>query len=421
MRKIFSIVALLAVLAIASCSRKKYVEDDVILVSLEGDECPFAFKADYGVYLPPSNSKKLNAVLVLQHGCGMEQFGLTRPYDLQYRAFAKKWNVAVVETALYGNCYKWGNPEWGSPEGLFTALAKAGLESGHTELADLPLLLFGHSGGGYWTLAMLRDYPERILAAVCYSAAWAPQWYYSESALDVPLLMRHAGSNDGTWHSMCPQTAESTFRQLSRRGAPVSIVCNHGQNHNMSTLRHMAIPFYEAALRTRLPRGFSHKLRRLNPSETYVVDTATFEVFKECEFDGLTTDMCRFPDRESALIFQEYARTNDVVDATSPDKPYDLSFERLPGGEIEFSWKADADVESGIQCFIIYLNGERIARIPDTGEYQSFDRNGDNTCPVVPPAMSYTLADVPDGPFSLSVATVNQSGLSSDITTINIL
>lgn len=418
MRKIYLVFGLAALLA-AACTGKQYVEDDVVYVTLEGEECPFAEKAEYGVYLPPSH-KKLNAVLVLQHGCGMEQFGITRPYDLQYRAFAKKWNLAVVEPSLHGNCIKWGNPEWGSPEGLFTALARAGLESGHPELSELPLLLFGHSGGGYWVLAMLREYPERILAAVCYSAAWAPQWYYDEAAVDVPLLMRHAGLNDGRGSSMCPETAEWTFNQLTKRGAPVSIVCNHGQNHNLSYLRHMAIPFYEAALRERLPRGLSSKLRKLDPSKTYVVDTASFEVYREKDYEGSTVGMSRFPDMESALKFQEFARTNDIVDVTPPAKPYELSATRLPGGEIELKWKADADVESGIRCFEILLGDTIIGRVPETGNYQNFDINGDNTYPVNPPEMSFVDSNATAGILNYGVRTVNQSGYASEIKTLNI-
>ncbi len=39
---------------------------------------------------------------ILSLGYGMEQFGITRPYDLQYQALAKKWNLAILETALHG-------------------------------------------------------------------------------------------------------------------------------------------------------------------------------------------------------------------------------------------------------------------------------------------------------------------------------
>ena len=385
---------------------------EVIRIRLEsGSSCSFADSADYGVFIP-GGDEPLNGVLVLQHGCGMERFGITRPYDLQYRAFAEKWGLAVVETALYGSCYVWRDPESGSAEALFNVLKEAGDSTGHPELASAPMLLFGHSAGGYWTLAMLRDYPSRILAAVCYSAAGDPQWDYPAEAAEVPVLLRHAGANDAP-SVFCEQTARNGFRRLRSMDAPASIAYNEGQNHNYSYLRYMAIPFYEAAMRDRLPSKNGGALRPVDRSEAWLGEPDSFGIFPEKGYEGDKSGLCLFPDEQTARIWQEYVKTGLVTDKTPPEAPYDISVSRGESSTV-ISWKADADIESGIGCFKVYVNGGLAGTVPEQGEYQSFDLNGDNTWPVEPVGMSLTLDGALGKSDIVEVENINRFGLASD-------
>ena len=388
--------------------------DSVFQITLKDDDCNFADWADYGVYVP-TGKRRLQGILILQHGCGMEQFGLTRHYDLQYQAFARKWNLAVIETAIHGTCGLWGYPEKGSAAGLEKVLAKAAVKTGHDEIITVPWLLWGHSAGGFWTLGMLRDYPERIIAAVCYSAAWDPDYAYTQTAAEVPLLLRHAGKDDGDPSSKCPETARHTFAKLRAMDAPVSIVLNNGQNHNLSFLRTMAIPFWEAALKQRISK--SGTLQPLDRKQTWLADTTTFEIFREEGYSGDKTRLARLPDEASAKAWKEFATTNVVTDKTAPAAPFDLTAAKL-GEVLEISWKADADVESGIGSFNIYKDGSLIGRVPESGVFQDYDRNGDNTYPVPAPAMKYRLTEVPSKSARIGVETVNRDGLKSSITEI---
>ncbi len=383
--------------------------DTVLRYTLRGNDCTFAEFAEYGLWIP-GGKKPLRGVIVLQHGCTMEMYGITRPYDLQYQAFARKWNLAILETALYGDCGLWATPETGSAEALIKVLVKAGNDVGRKELASVPWLIWGHSGGGFWTLAMLRDYPERILAAVSYSAAWDPKWDYSPEAARVPLLLRHAGEGD-FGAGLCAETAYHTFAKLRAEDAPVSIVCNVGENHNYTKLRHMMLPFFESALRERLPVK-EGRLGDVDPSHTWLGDTLTFEVFPERGFSGVKTGFCRFPDEASARAWKEFATTNDVLDRTAPPQPRGIAA-RVEGDSLVVKWNAEADAESGISCFNVYIDGKAVARIPESGEYQSFHTNGDNTMPADPPRMEVRLP-VPLGKKAhICVENVNQAGLTS--------
>ncbi len=402
----------------ASRSRPSSLQrDTVIRLTLEGSDCPFADYAEYGVWVP-AGRKPLRGVMVLQHGCTMEQFGITKPYDLQYRAFARKWRLAVLETALHGDCRVWQYPESGSAAALMQVLGKVAGETGRPELATVPWLIWGHSGGGYWTLEMLRKYPDRIMAAVCYSAAWDPEWDFPSATARIPVLLRHAGPQDAPF-ARCMETAEHTFAKLRTMDAPASIVYNHGENHNYSRLRHVMIPFFESALRTRLPLRKGGAMRDILPELAWLGDTLSLQVFPEKGYTGDKSTLCRFPDEAAARAWKEYAQTNDVFDPTPAAAPYDVEvFDH--GDSLTVRWKAEADPESGIGCFNVYVNGAFAVRFPDGAAYQTFDLNGDNTRPVLPPPMEVRIPRPAPGRVFIAVETVNGSGLPSEPETIRI-
>lgn len=391
----------------------KTYNDTIVRITLKGTDCPFADSAAYGVYIP-TLKEPLRGVLILQHGCGMEQFGVTRPYDLQYQAFARKWKLAVIETALYGTCGLWRDPASGTANALFKVLDEAGIQTEHPELNTVPWLLWGHSAGGYWSLAMLRAYPERIMAAVCYSAAWDPQWDYPETVAKIPVLLRHAGANDGDASTLCWATAVHTFLKLRAMDAPVSIAYNAGQNHNFSYIRYVAIPFYEAVMKQRMPNGEnSTVMRDIDHSQTWLGDTLSLKIYKESDYTGNKRSLCVFPDENTAKNWKEFVSTGTVADKTPPLAPFNVKVS-WRNNALEVTWEADADVESGILRFNIYNNGNLIGRIPETGAYQQFDTNGDNTVPVKVPEMSFKITGVENEEAIIGVEAVNHFNLVSE-------
>lgn len=384
--------------------------------TVRGASFPFDH-ADYGVFIPEGVST-IRGVLIHQHGCGMEQFGLTIPFDVQYQAFARKWHLAVVEPVLYGDCHKWRDPESGSGPALLQALDEIGHLSGHSELNTAPWLLWGHSGGGYWALAMMKDYPERILAVFSYSPAFDPQWQFPAAAAKIPLLIRHAGSNDGNQPEInCWGTALHVFSKLRKMNAPVSIAYTPGQNHNFSYVRYMAIPFYEAALSQRLPSRAFAEMKELDRTKAWLGDTVTFQLCKASAYTGSKEGLCWLPDSATAAKWKEYVTTGSVADQTPPPAPYDLQVRRV-NDSIEFAWKADADIESGIKRFNIYKDGVHVGLFPESGIYQRFDTNGDNAVPSVLPDMKYRIAAPTTKKTVISIRTVNHFDLESKETKI---
>lgn len=383
--------------------------DTIFSIHLEGEACPYAEYADYGFYIPDIN-EDIRGVLILQHGCGMERFGITRPYDLQYQAFAKKWNLAIVETAIHGDCQNWHDPKSGSADGLFNAISIASQKINSQTLSMAPFLIFGHSSGGYWALGMLRDYPERIIAVASYSAAWDPQWDYKEEASEVPVLLRHAGANDGDPSVLCEQTALHTFAKLRKMDGLACIAYNEGQNHNFSYMRYMAIPFFDSALKYRLPKKIGDPLMNVDKKKTWIGDPNTMEIVKRSEYSGDDEMMCCFVDQKTANNWKEFVTTGTLTDKTPPPAPTEVWLKKSDG-TTEVCWNCEADIESGILKFNIYVDDTYIGSMPAVGSFQSFDTNGDNTIPIKVPNMKYTIATPAKG--KISVETVNHFNLKS--------
>ncbi|MCF3108732.1 hypothetical protein LL912_08075 [Niabella sp. CC-SYL272] len=371
--------------------------------------------ARYTIFIPDS-MPSLNGVFIHQHGCTMEGTGAAAAYDLQYQAFAKKWHLAIVGPDLYsakGNCHNWRDVASGSGTALIKALDDIGTVSGNRRLVTLPWLLWGHSGGGYWALSMLQRYPERILAVFGYSPAFDPG-AYPPAAFKVPVMLRHAGPEGDT---CCWQTSIKEFGKLRSRGGYAGIAYTPRQTHNYSYVRYMAIPFYEAVMQQRLPSEQGAPYTAMQPvddSKAWLADTMHYNLYPAATYPGASLCAAWLPDAATAAKWREYVLTGTVIDQTPPPPPYSLQRTRKPHGRAMVTWKADADIESGISHFNIYRNNVLIARLPSTGSFQQFDTNGDNAEPLVLPEMKQELAYPENDPGRIAVSTVNHFGLESE-------
>ncbi len=365
--------------------------------------------ADYSVFIP-DGVPYLRGIFIHQHGCTMEGTGAPAAYDIQYQEFAKKWHLALMGPDIYpkngGDCHQWVNPEDGSGSALFAALDSFSVVTHHGELKNAPWLLWGHSGGGYWVLAMLKNFPERILAAVSYSAAFDPNWNFSTAAAKVPLMLRHAGRGDVNedW-AKCWLTAVHTFSTMRNMNGFASIAHNLHQNHNLSYLRYMTIPFYEAVLTQRLPHENSFVIRDMDTTKAWLGDTLTNNIYKSSTYPGDKKSMSWLPDSVYALKWREYVKTGTVQDSTPPHKPCLVEITDKDKTHKSIRWKSEADYESGIKLFKIFKNNKLFTNI----KYQTFDTNGDNCIPVKLPKLQLVITKAD----TWSITSVNNFNLES--------
>jgi len=375
--------------------------------------------ANYSIFIP-DGATTIRGIFIHQHGCTMEGTGFPTAYDIQYQEFAKKWNLAILGPDIFpktgGGCAQWINPEDGSGSALLTALDRFAEQSGHNELATAPWLLWGHSGGGYWVLAMTKTYPERILATFAYSPAFDPDFTYPALAEKIPVMIRHAGAADYNAAGVdCWGTAIHTFSKLRNVNGLVSIAYNKGQNHNLSYTRYMAIPFFESVLAQRLPAKGDTKLRDMDFTRSWLGDTLTNKIFKLSTYPGNKISLCWLPDSVSAKKWSEYVTSGTIADTTPPSAPYSAEISDVDTTSPILSWKSDVDYESGIKYFKILKNNIAFKNV----NYQTFNTNGDNCFPTILPKMDCPIMRISgEKNITYTIISVNNFDLESEPCTV---
>ena len=390
-----------------------------IFVITQTDASYIIDSARYAVFIPDGITA-IQGVYIHQHGCTMEGRGLATAFDVQYQAFAKKWNLAIVGPDLYAkaNCHDWKNPSSGSAVALLKTLKEIGALTGHTEMADAPWLLWGHSGGGYWAQAMMKEYPERIMAVFSYSPGLKPDWDYPKAAQKIPIMIRHAGPQGD---ACCWQTALKTFHQLRKPGGYASIAYTAHQSHNYSYVRYISIPFYESVLSQRLPNGKNKGykyMREMDIAKSWLGDTSSLNIYKASAYPYDKTQASWFADSTTAIKWREYVITGTITDRTPPPAPYNLKINRRHNMTVSLTWKADADIESGINHFNIYKDNQLVGRFPSSGSYQQFDTNGDDAYPLYLPPLQTDITLPWNDQGKISVSTVNHFGRESTRTIV---
>jgi len=169
----------------------------------------------------------------------------------------------------------WCDPRNGSAEAFFKGLKDLGRMSGHPELADLPLALWGHSGGGHWAGGMTLLYPEKVAAAWLRSGVPLLEanpnrntikvHELPEAALKVPIMCNPGTKEgvtvkDGRFNGVWPAN-ETFFKAMRGKGALIGIAVDPLTSHECGNQRYMAIRWLDACLEARLPKRAGQPLK----------------------------------------------------------------------------------------------------------------------------------------------------------------
>ena len=185
-------------------------------------------------------------------------------------------------------------PRSGGPEGadgLLLLLQRLAQESGHQELADAPLLLWGHSAGGAFAASFAALYPRRTIAFVGYHG-------WPEVLSQVPALL-FAGAKDA---QVPAPIMHARWKAGRAAGAPWTFSldpdADHGSEKSLTTAKDLMIPWMTAVLRQRLsPDGKA--LRAVTDGSAWV-NNQTGEAAPYGTFPGSKLDASWLPDEPSA-------------------------------------------------------------------------------------------------------------------------
>ena len=367
-----------------------------------------AFPVSFTLWVPPGITS-LRGVIVHQHGCGEGscKSGFSGAFDLHWQSLALKHNCAllspVYEQPEKADCQLWCDPRRGSDVAFQQALKELSVICSQPELALVPWVLWGHSGGGHWAGGMVLLHPDRVAAAWLRSGVPPIQavegrptpYPISEAACAVPVMC-NLGSKEGVtdltnrFAGVWPGV-KIFFKAMRAKGALIGIAIDPLTSHECGNQRYLAIPWLDACLTSRLRSKTNSKwiLRQAPKGWLTAMNEegiAALEPVSADKFIGLKERSIWLPTAAIAQAWSEYVKGTAVIDTTPPPTPRNL---QVKGNQL--NWEATADIESGLAQFIIERDGQFLDTVPEHGKnpygrpvFQNLQYSDTPTLPLVP-------------------------------------
>jgi pimeloyl-ACP methyl ester carboxylesterase len=405
----------------------------------------------------PDNVKTLRGLIVHQHGAGTTASieGGTAAYDLHWQALAKKGDCALLGPSYHvsnekidispGGSELWFDPRRGSEKVFLKSLDDLAVKSEHPELPLVPWALWGHSGGGIWADVMATLYPDRVAAVWMRSGSAIMFLSHPEftrpsvpAALYAIPMMCNPGVKEKPAVKTNPDQPDkrtpeekvkgpwlgnlATFREYRAQGGLIGFAPDPRTGHECGDSRYLAIPFIDACLAMRLPdKGAKDQtLKPMDTSKAWLAPLLGDEAQRAASFKGDPNQAVWLPNESVAKAWMEYVKAGAVSDATPPPAPSHVQAAVATDQGAEITWRAEADLESGIGGFIVLRDGQELATVPakPVGKFGRplFQSMTYHDTPAKPLAqMRYRDASAKPGEkHAYSVITVNSVGLESE-------
>lgn len=373
------------------------------------------FPVNYTVWIPGS-TKTLRGVIVHQHGCGEGscKSGLTGAFDLHWQALAQKHDCALLapsyEQPQPADCQMWCDPRNGSAKTFEKCLVDLGKQSGHTELAEVPWALWGHSGGGHWAGGMVLLYPERVAAAWLRSGVplleanpdrpLIKAHKLPVAALRVPVMCNPGTKEgvtvkDGRFSKVWPAN-EMFFYGVRGKGGLIGVSVDPLTAHECGNQRYMAVRWLDECLGLRLTKTGGAKLNAMPTDTAWLAKPTGSMAVPAGQFDGDASRAAWLPNESLAKAWMQYVKDTNIADSTPPPAPTNV---RQRGNQLV--WSAEADLESGLAHFIIQRDGKFLTKYPKNNKnrfgrpiFQNLQYSDTPTQPLVPMRFDDETAEV---------------------------
>ncbi len=366
--------------------------------STEPNELIYA--ADWRIWIP-DGVKTLRGVVVHQHGCGdgSAKPGKDAVADWHWQALARKYDCALMAVSYRqtGACEMWCDPRNGSAKSFLNALEFFAETTRRPELTTIPWIIWGHSGGGHWTGSMCQLYPQRIVCAWLRSGhpdtvgddfAELP---LTEELREIPMVL-NLGIREKTEFKRIWDNGFPYLLAMRRHGAKISIFLDPTTGHCCGDSRYPAIRFFDVCMNQRLPEKAGSAEIRPMKTGLFVSPEEIFGEYEKIPDVGqnkengseLVGDKLKpylaegfwLPDESFKKTWKTFQTNSVWEDETLPPAPFDVKviWSDEPtdneSGTVRkkaiATWKAYADLESGLKSFIIENDGKQISEIQGT-------------------------------------------------------
>jgi poly(3-hydroxybutyrate) depolymerase len=217
----------------------------------------------------PTGTSPLRGVLVLVPGSNGD--GRAMAQDSTWQEFATRQRLAIVACRFTDKPHEQAFIEEyiavsrGSGDALLGAISRFAERSGHPEVANAPLLMWGMSAGGQFNYEFVAWKPERVLAFAVNKGGIYYSALLSRAAREVPGML-FIGGKDLAFRN---NTIIGLFAVNRRGGALWALAEEPGVGHVVGKSRDVSLVFFEDVLQLRLN---SDGLTRLEEKSGFLGD-----------------------------------------------------------------------------------------------------------------------------------------------------
>lgn len=199
----------------------------------------------------------------------------------------------------------------GGADALLLLMDRLGRESGHEELRDAPMVLWGWSAGAAFSSSFAELHPERVAAFIRYHIHRRGVAEDLKVLSSVPALLIAGGKDQAAG----TQDAEELWRAGRSAGAPWAFAIEpdapHGPSEEflLQSCHDLVVPWIRGVLRERLEAGRS-KPRRIPQGSGWLANNQTADIAPQATFAGVSANASWLPDERTARGWQIVVRGN---------------------------------------------------------------------------------------------------------------
>lgn len=258
----------------------------------------------FRLYVPDSVSK-IRAVIALVPGLNGD--GRAMVDDPAWRTLAERMQSALLACSMKGDTGgQYYEAEKWAGKVFLEALKKLGAESGHPEIADASIALWGHSAGGQFNFNFANWKPERVVAFIANKGG-----YYGDTIAPatrkIPALWI-LGEKDT---ELRVKNITAKFEDGRKRGALWALVPEPNEGHGLGRSKDIGMVFIEEVLAVRID-NFG-RLQPANPAQGWLGNLETGSIEKNSLSDGGPKDRSWLPGEATARMWLETIGGKSVV------------------------------------------------------------------------------------------------------------
>ena len=314
----------------------------------------------------PDDVTVIRGVIVIGNGAGGDQRGQTAERDWQ--ALARAHGFALMGTVGY-ICYYSDAVVSAEVPVLLGDLAWYATASGHPEVANLPFVFTGWSGGGQIAYGINTKIPERVIAFnVNKGANYVPE-PPSAAALKTPSIFVGGEFDVGAGRT----GILDRFNANRPRGALWALALEQDTWHSEGNVDGMFFTLFDHAIRARYPAGATPlngpvTLLDLPESSGWLATKPTVanglpgKVYPYADFTGDKTTACWLMDEGVANLYRGFATYDPAVTVTVVGGPVFAA-----GETIQFSVAVDSALFSGWVSADLYDGADKLGTVTNGG------------------------------------------------------